>query len=78
MTALRNNSWSSLLAAPDPSTNSNDLQAFYKIRNELSASDNNDLLLRSHHLVLFSVLRSRAIHIAHEGHQGLNKTKQRL
>ena len=28
MTALRNNSWSSVLASPDPSTNSNDLQAF--------------------------------------------------
>ena len=61
MTALRNNSWSSLLATPDQSTNSNHLQAFYKIRNAPSASDHNDLLLRSHHFVLSSVLRSRAL-----------------
>ena len=78
MTALRNNSWSSVLASPDPSTNSNDLQAFYKIRDELSVSDNQDLLLRSHRLVLPVTLRSRALHIAHEGHQGLTKTKQLL
>ena len=78
MTALRNNSWSAVLASPDPSTNSNDLQAFYKIRDELSVSDNQDLLLRSHRLVLPVTLRSRALHIAHEGHQGLTKTKQLL
>ena len=78
MTALRNNSWSSVLASPDPSTNSNDLQAFYKIRDALSVSDNQDLLLRSHRLVLLVTLCSRALHIAHEGHQGLTKTKQLL
>ena len=78
MTALRNNSWSSVLTSPDPSTNSNDLQAFYKIRDELSVSDSQDLLLRSHRLVLPVTLRSRVLQIAHEGHQGLTKTKQLL
>ncbi len=54
------------------------LQAFYKIRDELSVSDGHGLLLRAHRLVLPSTLRQRALHIAHEGHQGLTKTKQLL
>ena len=45
---------------------------------ELSVSDNQDLLLRSHRLVLPVTLRSRALNIAHKGHQGLTKTKQLL
>ena len=78
MDALRHNSWPSVLAKPDPLVNSTDLHAFHKLRDELSVSDDHDLLLRSHRLVLPAALRQRALKIAHEGHQGLTKTKQLL
>lgn len=76
--ALRHNSWHSTLQTPGPRVNSQDLHALYKIRDELSVSDDNDLLLRSHRLILPHELRQRALKIAHEGHQGLTKTKQLL
>ena len=76
--ALRNNSWHSTFETPSPLVNSQDLHALYNIRDELSVSNADDLLLRSHRLILPHALRQRALHIAHEGHQDLTKTKQLL
>ena len=79
--ALRNNSWHTTFETPSPLVNSQDLHALYNIRDELSVSDDHDLLLRSHRLILRFLphaLRQRALHIACEGHQGLTKTKQLL
>jgi hypothetical protein len=45
--ALCNNSWQSTFETPSPLVNSQDLHALYNIRDELSVSDNHDLLLRS-------------------------------
>ncbi|CAB4015782.1 Hypothetical predicted protein [Paramuricea clavata] len=73
--ALRNNTWHSTFETPSPLVNSQDLHALYNIRDELSVSDYHDLLLRSHRLILLHALRQRALHIAHEGHQGLTKTR---
>ena len=66
--ALRNNSWHSTFETPSPLVNSQDLHALYNIRDELSVSDDHDLLLRSHRLILPHALRQRALHIAYEGH----------
>ena len=63
--ALRNNSWHSTFETPSPLVNSQDLHALYNIRDELSVSDDHDLLLRSHRLILPHALRQRALHIAH-------------
>ena len=76
--ALRNNSWHSALETPGPLTNIQDHRTFHKIRDELSVSDDQDLLFRSHRLVLPRGLRQRALNIAHKGHQGLTKTRQLL
>ena len=76
--ALCNNSWHSTLQTPATLVNSQDLHALYNIRDELSVSHDHDLLLRAHRLILPHALRQRAINIAHEGHQGLTKTKQLL
>ncbi|CAB4008646.1 hypothetical protein BSL78_21779 [Paramuricea clavata] len=76
--ALHNNSWHSVLSTPDPRVNLHDLKAFHQIRDELTVSTDHDLVLRSHRLILPHALRQRALHIAHEGHQGLTKTKQLL
>ena len=53
-----------------------DLQCMYKVRNELTVDLQNKVLLRDHRLVLPKSLRSIAVDIAHEGHQGIVKTKQ--
>ena len=68
--ARRNNS---TLETPSPLVNSQDLHALYNIRDELSVSDDHDLLLRAHRLILPHALRQRALHIAHEDHQALPK-----
>lgn len=46
------------------------------VRNELSTLGK--LVLRGTRLVIPTTLRSRAVQLAHEGHQGVVKTKQRL
>lgn len=52
-----------------------DLKAFHKVRNDLTVSTNNDILKASR-IVMPASLRSRALRLAHEEHQGLVETKQ--
>nr|XP_055067975.1 uncharacterized protein K02A2.6-like [Misgurnus anguillicaudatus] len=52
------------------------LLPFYKLRNELAATD--DLILKGSRLVAPALLRHRLVMLAHEGHQGIVRTKQRL
>ena len=54
-----------------------ELLQFHKIRQELTVTDSN-IILRDTRIVLPNSLRTRAINIAHEGHQGLVKTKKLL
>ena len=51
---------------------------FKHVKDELTVSDESDVILRNSRVVIPSVLREKAISIAHEGHQGLVKTKQLL
>ena len=70
--------------APTPRSNSaksidlQDLKAFHKIRHELTVTTKNDTILRGSRIVMPASLRHRALQLAHEGHQGLIKTKQLL
>ena len=52
------------------------LKAFYQVKGELSCAD--ALMFRGHRLVVPFTLRKRLIDLAHEGHQGQVRTKQRL
>ena len=54
-----------------------DISSVRAIRNELTVSDN-DILLRDTRLVIPTALRSQVIQLAHEGHQGITKTKALL
>ena len=49
---------------------------FYKVKDELSTK--NGLVLRGHRLVIPKKLQRNVLHLAHEGHQGIVKTKQLL
>ncbi|XP_023806938.1 uncharacterized protein K02A2.6-like [Oryzias latipes] len=52
------------------------LQPYFKIRHELSVQDS--LVFRGSRLVVPISLRSTLVALAHEGHQGVVRTKQRL
>ena len=55
----------------DPNT----LRQFYGIRDELTVNCNGNVLLRNTRIVIPASLQARAIQLAHEGHQGISKTK---
>jgi len=53
-----------------------DIQQFFKVRHELSTSQG--LLLRGTRIVMPKCLRLQTLSLAHEGHQGIVRTKQLL
>ena len=52
-----------------------ELTDFFNVRHELSVAQNYDVLLRGCRIIIPYVLRHKAIQLAHEGHQGVVKTK---
>ena len=51
---------------------------FCRVKDDLTVTDQSNVILRGSRIVVPKKLRERAISIAHEGHQGLVKTKQLL
>ncbi len=74
----RNGRWHEAKNLTDPNINKKELDILYSIRTELTASKDDDLLLKATRIIIPTSLRKRAINLAHEGHQGLTKTKQLL
>ena len=58
--------------------NVTELKAFRQVNEELTASEELNVILRNNRIVIPAALRDKAIQLAHEGHQGLAKTKQLL
>ena len=52
------------------------MRPYYGIRHELTIVD--DIILRGSRLLMPTVLREQTLKLAHEGHQGIVKTKQLL
>ena len=52
------------------------LKSFHRIENELTVTATDDTVLRGSKIVIPNSLQVRAISLAHEGHQGLVKTKK--
>ena len=75
---IETNSWHKLNAISTASNgfNTDDLKSFAKVREELTVNERKNIILRGSRLIVPQSLRSRVISIAHEGHQGLVKTKQ--
>ncbi|PIK51997.1 hypothetical protein BSL78_11109 [Apostichopus japonicus] len=65
--AVEGNSWYSITP---------ELQCFKNVKNELSVAKDGKVLLCDHRIVIPSILRDRIITIAHQGHQGVVRTKQ--
>ena len=73
--ALRSDQWHI------PKDSSVDVAAFLifkTVRNELSFCDESNIILRGSRIVIPHLLQPKVINIAHEGHQGLVKTKSLL
>ena len=49
--------------------------SYRKVKTELSINHSNGILLRQHRIIMPESLQKRAIELAHEGHQGITKTK---
>ena len=60
-----------------PTANCDDLKSFEKLKSELTETSSG-LLLRGTRIVIPQELRPRAVKLAHEGHQGIVKTKKLL
>ncbi|XP_038060081.1 uncharacterized protein K02A2.6-like [Patiria miniata] len=76
--ALVTGSWDRLLTQPHNQQASDTVRSLHKIRAELTTTANRDLLLRGHRIVVPRTLQQTVVNIAHEGHQGITKTKQLL
>ena len=74
MSLVRSSRWHEIKTINDRHINTKELQLFYNVRDELVCHMDN-ILLRNNLTVVPSALRRQAIEIAHEGHQGINRTK---
>ena len=71
---IRNSSWNKLYDLPREykEANQSELNLFKRVKDELT------IVLKGSRIVIPEQLREKAVSIAHEGHQGLVKTKQLL
>ena len=75
MSAIKNNSWPTI----ETQVLDCDKDAFKNIKlikDKLSINSDENVLLRGTRLVIPKALQKRIVYIAHEGHQGMVKTKQ--
>jgi hypothetical protein len=75
---MRHGTWSKHKIDPWSATDSQDIKSYHAVRDELTISDDGDLVLRGTRLVIPRSLQDRIMDIAHEGHQGVVKTKALL
>ena len=77
---IRNQNWNKVDDLPTEYQEADqvELKSFRKVKDELTVSDQSDIILRNSQIVVPTALREKAISLAHEGHQGLVKTKQLL
>lgn len=75
---IRENSWYKLELIDIPGSDLRELKLLRNVKNELTVSTENDLILRGTRIVVPTSLRADAIRLAHVGHQGIVKTKSLL
>ena len=61
-----------------PRVDRKSVECFFHIQNELSVNSDQSLLLCGTRIVIPSKLQNHVIDLAHEGHQGISRTKQLL
>ncbi len=75
---IRSNRWNDISKIENENVNKEELKLFSKLRSELTVNETSNIILRDTRIVMPASLRKTSIEIAHEGHQGLVKTKKLL
>ena len=75
---IRENRWHKINEIENPHIDKDELKMLRNVKDELTVSSQNDVLLRNTRIVIPRKLRPDAISLAHIGHQGLVKTKSLL
>ena len=77
---IRTQSWRNVEKLPQQfqGADHTELNRFKQVRHELTVNYQTNVILRDRRIVIPAALRDKAVSIAHEGHQGLVKTKQLL
>ena len=78
MKAIKSEQWHKVLKEAPTSAIANELRSLHNVKDELTINTDFDLVLRNNRIVIPASLRERTVDIAHEGHQGVVKTKQLL
>lgn len=73
MTAVRYGNW--MIARQQPNVVDSDFSALYKVKDDLTVAKDNTVLLKGQCIVMPKYLQARAVQLAHEGHQGIVRTK---
>ncbi|CAB4038802.1 Transposon Ty3-I Gag-Pol poly [Paramuricea clavata] len=73
---IRKQAWGSIKDLPTTGEDVSELNLFAKVRDELTINEQLGIILRGTRIIMPCSLREKAIRLAHEGHQGLAKTKQ--
>jgi transposase InsO family protein len=76
----RDSNWNQIHRLPPEykKADKTELHLFKRIKSELTVNDQATIVLKGSRIVLPEKLREKAVSIAHEGHQGLCRTKQLL
>lgn len=74
---VRSGSWYAMKTLNDENIDMEELTSLRSVKDELTVHSDN-ILLRDKRIVLPKTLRDRAVQIAHEGHQGITRTKSFL
>lgn len=73
-TLIRDNTWHKI----DKSRHADTLKQFRQVSSELTTSHTSDIILRGTRIIIPTALQDRVLQLAHEGHQGIVKTKALL
>jgi transposase InsO family protein len=76
--SIRTGNWTVTPIQRNIGVDPQEMNAYFKLRNEITVSNENYLLLKGTRIILPAPLRSHELSLAHEGHQGLVKTKRLL
>ena len=72
---VQTNKWHNIAHYRDTEVSYECLLSFSKVRDTLTVNESADLLMRDYQIVIPNTLRKRVVELAHEGHQGMSKTK---
>ena len=70
---IRRNKWAEIKDSDTTQVNVAELKLYNRVRDELTVSEADDLILKGTRIVIPSELRQRALALAHKGHQGIVK-----